>query len=110
VAIDVKKEKLLILRDAAKHPAFESPQTQKPVHISALYRWSQGGILAKNGQRVVLEVVCTPGGLRTSEEAIARFIDALNDKGGQAPMRTRTPRQRRRHQEQTKRQLSEAGY
>ena len=40
-------------------------------------RWIMRGALAAEGNRVYLEAIRAPGGWRTSEAALVRFLDAL---------------------------------
>jgi hypothetical protein len=64
------------------------------------------GATASNGARIRLETVRTPSGLRTSREAIQRFISALTNQGLPPP----TTASRRHQQEKAERELSEAGF
>src|SRR4051812_12171896 len=75
--IDVLSEDLLTLRQAARERPFLNSRTGKPTHISGMYRIVQIGATDANGNRVRLEVVRTPSGLRTTRQAIVRFIQAL---------------------------------
>ena len=77
--IDLATEELLDPAAAARHPAFRNFKTNKPAHVAAVYRAMQHGSRAVNGERVRLEFVKVPGGLRTSNEAIARFVARLTD-------------------------------
>ena len=75
--IDVASEALLSPAQATRHPAFRNAYG-RPSHAATLYRMIQRGTLDPNGHRVKLEAVRTPRGLRTSEAAILRFVEALN--------------------------------
>lgn len=75
--IDINSESLLSPRQAARHPAFAGPDGRPP-HIASVYRLIQSGKANVVGERVHLETVRTIRGVRTSEEAIDRFIAAIN--------------------------------
>jgi hypothetical protein len=77
--IDVLTEDLISLRDVCREPAMRNNLTRKPAHISQAYRWIQIGAKSVSGKRIQLETVKTPSGLRTSRQAIARFIAALSE-------------------------------
>jgi hypothetical protein len=104
--IDVEAEALIDLRDAAKHPAFRQ-RNGKSAHFSSVYRWISRGARARNGARVILETVKLPIGLRTSREAIGRFLNALSNPCDPMPAPTSTAR--RRLIEQAEKELTEAG-
>jgi hypothetical protein len=44
-----------------------------------MYRLVTRGARAANGERIRLETIRTPSGLRTSREAVVRFIAALSE-------------------------------
>ena len=75
--IDVFNEELIDLRAACRLPAFRNPRTNRGAHVSQAYRWIMRGARSANGNRVKLEVVRTPSGMRTSREAVARFLQRL---------------------------------
>lgn len=50
----------------------------KPVHPSVLSRWSDRGVLARNGERVYLETWRVGGQRQTTQAAIETFLTALN--------------------------------
>lgn len=75
--IDAKTESLTSPKDATGHPVFQR-LGQRP-HLSTIYRWMTRGARSLTGRSVRLESMKTPGGRVTSQEAIARFIAALND-------------------------------
>jgi hypothetical protein len=77
--IDIFGEDLIDFRTAAREKVFRHPKTGHPAHISSIYRYVLRGGRASNGERVQLEVVKTPSGLRTSREAIQRFIGAMSN-------------------------------
>jgi hypothetical protein len=74
--IDVLNENLIDLRAACKLPPFRGREG-KAAHISSLYRHALRGAKASDGSRIKLETVRTPSGLKTSTEAVSRFIAAL---------------------------------
>lgn len=88
--IDVETEKLINFATACKHPALKNDVTGRPCHPAQLYRYVKTGARSANGERVRLETVRTPRGMRTTREAIARFIAALTEPDRPAP----TPRAR----------------
>jgi hypothetical protein len=104
--IDMLKEDLIVLRAACREKPFRHRRTGKPAHISSLYRHVMRGARAANGERIRLETVRTPSGLRTSREAIARFIQALTDPGLPLP----TAAKRRQAQEAAETELRRAGF
>lgn len=106
--IDVINEALIDLTIASGEPALRNGRTGKSCSVSQVYRYAQGGARAVNGERVRLEVVKCPGGLRTSREAIARFIAALTDPD--RPVTTRTAATRRRESEKASRDLARSGW
>jgi hypothetical protein len=93
---DVLNEDLIDLRAACREKPFRHRKTGKPAHISSMYRHVMRGARAANGERVRLETVRTPSGLRTSREAVQRFIAALTDPHADAP----PPRSRVRERQQ----------
>jgi hypothetical protein len=74
--IDVWAEDLLSLHDATRARPFL--RNGQPVNIATLFRYVQRGIRGRSGERVRLEAVRTPGGLKTSRQAIGRFIERIN--------------------------------
>jgi hypothetical protein len=104
--IDIETETLIALRDACREPVF--CHGGKPIHISGMYRYIMRGAKAANGQRIRLETVRTPGGLRTSREAISRFISTLTDPGTAIPPPTTAAR--RRQIESAEKELARAGF
>jgi len=97
-------ETLLSPTEAAKEPVFR--RHGKAVHISAIYRYMVRGATTPRGERVKLEVIRTPFGVRTSREAITRFIAKLS---GDMPLPQATPATRQRQIDQAERELREAG-
>jgi hypothetical protein len=83
--IDVESETLIDFPTAAKHPAYRNPRNGRAAHVASLYRHVMRGARAVNGERIRLEVVKTPAGLRTSAEAICRFIAKLTNPDRPAP-------------------------
>ena|SRR5688500_2364988 len=105
--IDVFDEALIDLRDACREPPFRNARTGKPAHVSSVYRHVFRGARAVDGQRIRLEVVKTPSGLRTSREAITRLIAKLTNPTGSTP--ETSPATRQRQVERAERELHEAG-
>ncbi len=77
--IDAFTEQLITLKEACKLPVF--CRNGKSPHVSAMYRWAQCGALSQNGNRVALETIKTPSGIKTSVQAVSRFIGLLNSDG-----------------------------
>lgn len=76
-----KREQLLPLAKVARR--FPSLRTAKgnSLHPSTLWRWGKDGRKSQTGKRVRLEV-CKVGATNcTSIEALARFLNAVNDAG-----------------------------
>jgi hypothetical protein len=105
--IDVFNEDLIDLRDACRAAPFRNARTGKPAHISSIYRHVLRGARAVDGQRIRLETVKVPGGLRTSRDAIARFIRRLTNPTTSALAGASATR--RRQIEIAERELREAG-
>lgn len=96
--IDITSELPITLRQATKLPELLGPDG-RPIHISTIIRW------AKNGSKGhMLETIKYPGGLRTTREAVSRFISALNGR----PATAATPAQRRAAQAAADRELDKA--
>lgn len=106
--IDVLVEDLIDLRRACREKPFCNGRTGKPAHIASMYRHVMRGARAANGERVRLETVRTPSGLRTSREAIARFIAALTDPN--TPLIASTSALRRRQVDRACAELADAGF
>jgi hypothetical protein len=71
MSIDVLKENVIALRDAAV--LLPARRRGKRPHVSCLYRWTTTGC-----RGVTLESVDVGGTRCTSREAIARFVDRLS--------------------------------
>ena len=106
--IDPLNEELIDLQAACSLPPFRNPKTGKPCHKSALYRHVLRGSRAANGDRVRLDVVRTPSGLRTSREAVLRFIRALTDPD--TPLPPIPTKNRAKQQEAAVAELVAAGF
>ena len=83
MAIDLEKDDLLPLSLACDLVPV-STRTGKPLHASALYRWSRVGLLGSNGSRVYLEVARAGSTLVTTRRAILDFFRRLNPPGDTA--------------------------
>ena len=109
--IDIDHETLIDPRAAARLDVFANQITGKPAHKSKVFRAILQGCRAHDGRRVKLEHVRVPGGIRTSREAIARFVAALtgdvDTATNAAP--TRTPARRAREIKAAERELTAAG-
>ncbi|MGA2442047.1 MAG: hypothetical protein ABSH08_13920 [Tepidisphaeraceae bacterium] len=82
MAIDILHDRLIGLRGACAIPYFRRRGTDRPCHLSTLYRAISRGTLAKDRVTTVkLEVIRTPSGACTSLEAIERFAAAINGAG-----------------------------
>ena|SRR5688572_19503795 len=79
--IDVLTEDLIDLREAAKLAPFR--RAGKAANVATIYRYVQRGARAVNGERVRLPTVRTPGGLKTSRQAVVRWLHELTH--GEAP-------------------------
>ena len=73
MAINPENETLYPLSIAVKF-APRSSRTGNYLTASVLYRWSKKGLLAPSGHRIYLETL-KAGGIVTSREAIARFLE-----------------------------------
>jgi hypothetical protein len=74
--IDVFAENLIDFRAVARLRPLRNNKTGKPAGLASIYRYVLRGARAANGERVKLEVVRTPSGLRSSRRAVERFIRA----------------------------------
>src|SRR3954452_7840750 len=104
--IDPLIEDLIDLRQAGRQRPLRNSPTGRPCHISQAHRYVLHGARAVNGERVKLEVVKTPSGMRTSREAIVRFICRLTNPS--APIAA--PQQRLRQIEAAEAELRAAGF
>lgn len=84
--IDLSTECLLSPRQVTREPAFRNAEG-RPGHISKVYRAFRPGV---HGIR--LEFIKTPGGIRTSRQAIARFVNSLTYGPGAPAITTATQR------------------
>jgi hypothetical protein len=84
MAIDPTTETLRPFAEAAQRlPALRGG---KPVHVTTVWRWTTRGVLAPNGTRVRLEAIKVGGTSCTSDQALARFFQALTtDRRKSAP-------------------------
>ena len=73
MSIDIFNDRVLTFNEAVKLLP-PSRRTGKPLHVSALRRWHQHGILAPDGARVHLDVAKVGQTLVTSEQALKEFI------------------------------------
>jgi hypothetical protein len=105
--IDIETETLIDLRSACLLPVFRHPKTGKAAHISSVYRHVLHGARDANNNRVRLEVIRVPGGLRTSTEAVSRFIERLTS-GETIPLPTTATR--RKQMENAEKELAAAGF
>lgn len=98
--IDLLKESVVTLADAAKH--LPRRRSGKRPHVSCLYRWVQTGI-----RGIRLETIRVGGTLCTSTEAVQRFCDRLTAGTTTPPAR---PSPNRRHQiAKAEKELADAG-
>jgi hypothetical protein len=104
MAIDLKTETVLSLRDAADF--LPRRRRGKRPHFSTLYRWALKGF-----RGVRLETIRIGGTLCTSKEALQRFADRLVPIGaGAEPMGSFvSSASRRRAQLDAERELDKAG-
>ncbi len=73
--IDMTRESLLTLNQAAKLPWMPERRNCRRPHVATLHRWATKGL-----NDVRLETVQVGGSRCTSREALARFFDALAKK------------------------------
>ena len=83
--IDVMTETIVDFPAACRHPALRNSRTGKASSLASLYRFIQRGARSVSGERVKLETIRLPAGMRTSTEAVERFIRALNDPDAMPP-------------------------
>jgi hypothetical protein len=102
--IDVLTDELINFRTAAKLPPFRR-RDGKAAHISTIFRFAQRGARAKNGDRILLECVKTPSGLRTTSAAVAQFIEQLTN----PDLPAASSRQRERSIAAAEKELTDAG-
>jgi hypothetical protein len=109
---DVKAEILagsgLALTQAAKR--FPPYRAGRPLNPSTVFRWITDGVRAPGGRRIRLEGVRLGGRWLTSEQALARFIDAQTAAQiTSTPPRPPTPQQRHRAAERAGEALERLG-
>jgi|SRR6478736_6457676 len=76
MSIDPLTENILTFAAAARRvPPVRAGRPRSPATI---WRWCAIGIVARNGQRVKLEVAKIGGATVTSEQALSRFFARLN--------------------------------
>lgn len=92
--IDILTEDLIDLRQACRLAVFKNAKTGRPAHIASMYRHVMRGARGAGGERVRLETVRTPSGLKTSTQAVQRFIAALTDPDADIPAPRSSQRQR----------------
>lgn len=73
LGIDIDAETLLTVAEASAHACLRNPNG-RPCAVAKIYRLFDAGI-----RGIRLEWISVPGGRRTSKEAIARFIQQLNE-------------------------------
>jgi hypothetical protein len=66
----------------------------KPCHPSTLGRWGLRGVKRKDGTTVKLEIIRVGTVLKTSRQAIVRFLEALQDQPAAPAPRSATERGR----------------
>ena len=76
---DFLQEKCFSLAQAARR--LPKLRGEKPPHPATLFRWATAGRKSQGGKIVRLEVWKVGGTNCTSMEALARFLDRLNDVG-----------------------------
>src|SRR5690348_16651826 len=91
--IDVNCEQLISPREATRHPVFQNAKG-RPGSLATVYRAINPGARSMTGERVRLETIKVPSGLRTSREAIARFIARLSDPNTPSVIATAVSRRR----------------
>jgi hypothetical protein len=103
--IEFGSETLLTFSQAAA----ELPRRRQGKRVSTvtLWRWATKGV-----DGVTLETLRTPSGRVTTREALARFLEALTQRGqsypsssGPSPGRYRSPARRQRDSERAEREL-----
>ena len=86
--INFEQEQLLTLAEAAKRVPGRTPG--KPIHTATVARWATRGV---RGNR--LETLRIGGRLFTSVEALARFVQGMNDLDRPKPTAPAIQRQRK---------------
>lgn len=79
------------------------------IHRSTAFRWAFKGRRSQSGVLVKLETVRLGHSIYSSQEAVFRFVDALNDKADGDMPQVRSPRQRERDSEMAGRELEKHG-
>lgn len=79
------------------------------VHAATVRRWCLSGGTARDGSRIRLEHVRTPGRLRTSFAAVERFLAQLDATGEVATPVTRTPSKRAKASADAREELRRMG-
>jgi hypothetical protein len=71
-------EDLLSAAQACTMPGLRDDRTGEPMSVKRFYALLRTGAKSVTGETVVLESIRTAGGLRTSKQAIDRFIARLS--------------------------------
>jgi hypothetical protein len=106
-------EKLISFAQAAR--LIPPSRQDRPVSPSCIWRWHRVGVTTTDGRRVKLEAVWLVNRLVTSEQAVQRFIAALQPTNAPPPdtadsrsvLRTRHDSRRQRDSEKALRELQE---
>jgi hypothetical protein len=72
--IDIRRESILTLSEAARHPSLPRRRHGQTPHPATLFRWAQRGI-----RGIRLETIRIGGSLCTSVEALQRFFEELTE-------------------------------
>lgn len=101
--MDPSKEKVIPLADAPRHPLLrQGRRAGRPIHRATLERWRTRGVGG-----ITLETMKLGGVRVTSDEAVRRFIERVNEPG--ATNDTVTPSDRQRQVVAAERRLAAAG-
>jgi len=103
VAINLLAEHVLDLAEVARVFRVNG----RPRHLTTIWRWvTQGRAGPGGGRRVKLETVRLGGRTVTTEEAVRRFLTALNPDQAEAIASLRTPQERLAASEDAARELA----
>jgi Protein of unknown function (DUF1580) len=108
--INPLRDDLLTLNQVQHLPALLRPDG-RPRDLSCIYRWALRGVRGASGQRIKLETIKTPSGMRTTAAAVAAFLAALNDPNATDGVALdRSPAERGRDHGRADRELAESGW
>jgi hypothetical protein len=85
--IDIAEEEILTLTQARSEPLLMRFNDGRRPDVATVWRWCMRGVKTLKGETVQLERLKLARGIRTSREAIVRFVEAAASPSPEAPPR-----------------------